>query len=306
MTTALPTPHADKLQALLKNPNLPQSDTPRVREAIERHRRWIEEIREVAEEGDALIEPLVDSLNRYRNWIDLDLIFDSRENFLHRQRGQLKLDNSVLEEFLPWLVKRRFANRIAELGLSIGPTKAFSHLSFDSDPFSRTSGGGMTIRSKDHDFAVALPLFLKASHSQDFSDAREARTNLAFFAVEIKTNLDKTMFQEASATAYDLKLAFPNSQYFLLCEWLDMAPISTAVTAIEEVIVLRKARRLSANIRSDFSSAAGRAQNREVFKRHLAEHPLAPDSVRRFLWHLERLLCQEDDSEQQALERGWF
>ena len=94
----------------------------------------------------------------------------------------------------------------------------------------------MTVRSKDHDFAMARPLFLKASHHDNFSKSREAKTHLAYVAAEIKTNLDKTMFQEASATAYDLKLALPNSRYFLLCEWLDMTPISTAVTAIEEVI----------------------------------------------------------------------
>ena len=270
MTTDFPTPHADKLQALLENRNLPQSDKPRVTEAVEIYQHWIEEIKQVEGDEDNLIEPLVASLNRYRKWLDLDLIFDSTENFLHRQKGQLKLDNSVLEEFLPWLVKRRFADQITDTGLSVGPTNAFSQLSFDSDLLNRTDGGGMTIRSKDHDCAVAFPLFLKASHSQDFRDSREAKTNLAYLAVEIKTNLDKTMFQEASATAYDLKLALPSSQYFLLCEWLDMTPISTAVTAIEEVIVLRKAKRMSANIRSNFASASGRAQHRAIFEQHLA------------------------------------
>ena len=306
MTTALPTPHADKLRALLGNQNLPDSDKPRVREAVEKYDAWEKEVRQIEGDGDALVEPLVASLNRYRKWIDLTLIFDSPENFLHRQRGQLKLDNSVLEEFLPWLVKRRFPMRIAETGLSLGPTNAFSQLSFDSDPFNRPKGGGMAIRSKDHDFAVALPLFLKASHNQDFDDSQEARTNLAYLAAELKTNLDKTMFQEASATAYDLKLALPSSRYFLLCEWLDMTPISTAVTAIEEVIVLRKAKRMSANVRSNFATASGRAQKRDIFEQHLDEHPFSPDAFRRFLSHVERLLSAGDDDEQQALERGWF
>ena len=262
MTTALPTPHADKLRALLGNPKLPDIDKPRVSEAITKYGAWIEDIKQIKGDGDNIVAPLVESLNGYRKWIDLDLIFDSAENFLHRQRGQLKLDNSVLEEFLPLLVSRRFTEEITNTDWSLGPTNAFSQLSFNSDLFNRTNGGGMAIRSKDHDFAVSLPLFLKASHNQDFSDSQEARTNLAYFAVELKTNLDKTMFQEASATARDLKLALPNSQYFLLCEWLDMTPISTAVTAIEEVIVLRKARRMSANVRSRFSTAKGRRENR--------------------------------------------
>ena len=306
MTIAPPTPHADKLRALLGNRNLPDDDKPRVRETVEKYEDWIEEIKQIEGEGDSIVEPLVASLNRYRKWIDLDLIFDSTENFLHRQRGQLKLDNSVIEEFLPWLVRRRFAKQISDTGVTLGPTNAFSQLSFDSDIFTRPDGGGMTIRSKDHDFAVAIPLFLKASHNEDFSGSRETRTNLAYLAVEIKTNLDKTMFQEASATAYDLKLALPSSQYFLLCEWLDMTPISTAVTAIEEVIVLRKAKRMPANVRGNFATVGGRKQNRDRLVEHLDDHPFAPDAFRRFLSHTEHLLTADSDDEQQTLQRGWF
>ena len=90
--------------------------------------------------------------------------------------------------------------------------------------------------------------------------------------------LDETMFQEASATAFDLKLALPHSRYFLLCEWLDMEPVSTAITAIEEVIVLRKAKRLSANVRQRFSTATGRVKSRDAFERHLAENPFSPEA----------------------------
>ena len=114
------------------------------------------------------------------------------------------------------------------------------------------------------------------------------------------------MFQEASGTAYDLKLALPNSRYFLLCEWLDMTPISTAVTSIEEVIVLRKARRLSAQVREHFSTANGRQANRDTFVRYLTEHPLAPDAFSRFVAHVDTLLGKDDEDEQDALNRGWF
>ena len=109
MTTTLPTPHAAKLQALLENRKLPDNDKPRVREAVDKYDAWVKEVNQISGDGDELVEPLVASLNRYRKWIDLNLIFDSPADFLHRQKGQLKLDNSVLEEFLPWLVSRRFA-----------------------------------------------------------------------------------------------------------------------------------------------------------------------------------------------------
>ena len=87
MTTTLPTPHAYKLQALLENRNLPDVDKPRVNEAVEKYKAWVEEVEQIEGVGDEVVEPLVESLNRYRKWIDLDLIFDSTENFLHRQRG---------------------------------------------------------------------------------------------------------------------------------------------------------------------------------------------------------------------------
>ena len=306
MTMPYPTPHGDKLRALLGNDKLPADDRPRIRAAINRYEEWIAEIEEIEGVGEHLVEPLIESLNRYKVSIDLALVFDSNNDFLYRQKGQLKLDNTVLEEFLPWLVGRVFSDRLAALGLIIGPMNAFSQLRFNSDLLKETDGGGMAVRSKDHDFVMARPLFLKASHHEDFSEPRETRTHLAYVAAEIKTNLDKTMFQEASATAYDLKLALPNSRYFLLCEWLDMTPISTAVTTIEEVIVLRKARRLSADVRRHFSTAAGRGENRRAFKQYLTEHPLAPDAFRRFLSHVERLIGDGDENEQDALDRGWF
>ncbi len=301
-----PTPHGDKLQKLLENEKLPADDQPRVQIAIERYKNWLTEVDEIAGQGYDLVEPLIESLNLYKLSVDLDLVFDSGNDFLYRQKGQLKIDNTVLEEFLPRLVGRVFADRLEGRGLALGPTNAFSQLRFDSDLLKTTIGGGVAVRSKDHDFAMSRPLFLKASHHEDFSESKEARTHLAYVAAEIKTNLDKTMFQEASGTAYDLKLALPNSRYFLLCEWLDMTPISTAVTSIEEVIVLRKAKRLSAQVRAQFSTAIGRQANRAAFVRYLTEHPLAPDAFGRFMSHVETLLGNDDEDEQDALDRGWF
>ena len=266
-----PTPHGDKLQALVENRKLPESDRPRVNAAIERYETWISEIEAIQGDGRELIEPMVALLNGYKTSIDLDLIFDSQDDFLYRQKGQLKLDNTVLEEFLPRLVGRVFSGRLTNRGLSFGPTKGFAQLRFDSNLSNAAVGGAVVVRSKDHDFALARPLFIKASHRKDFRESREESTHLTYIATEIKTNLDKTMFQEASATAHDLKLALPYSKYFLLCEWLDMEPVSAATTAIEEVIVLRKAKRLSASVRDHFSKVAGRDRKsgyiREAFGR---------------------------------------
>ncbi|MCY4343266.1 MAG: Bpu10I family restriction endonuclease [Gammaproteobacteria bacterium] len=303
---SFPTPHGDKLRALLDNAKLPTADQPRVEAAIETYDAWINEMTALEGECDDLVEPLVEALNRYKTAVDLDLVFDSPDDFLYRQKGQLKLDNTVIEEFLPWLVGRVFADRIDGQNLILGPTNAFSHLRFESGILDGRPGTGMAVKSKDHDFVLARPLYLKSSHNSDYSQSTEASTRLAYLAAEIKTNLDKTMFQEASATARDLMLAVPNSKYFLLCEWLDMTPIGTSATAIEEVVVLRRAKRLAADVRRDFSTARGRKANRAVLQEHLAQYPLAASLFRRFLDHVDRMLGDAQRSEQEVLSIGWF
>lgn len=65
------------------------------------------------------------------------------------------------------------------------------------------------------------------------------------------TNLDKTMFQEAVATSRDLKIAVPSSLYFLVCEYLDMTPVSITSTHIDDVLIVRKTKRMSSNIRQE-------------------------------------------------------
>ncbi len=306
MTKILTAPHGNKLRALLRNNRLPDSDKPRVLAAIDRYEAWIDQLSEMRATREKQIVRLVESLNQYKTSIDLELIFDSSENFLYRQRGQLKLDSSILEEFLPWLVSCEFEEHLTATDLYIGPGNSFAQMRFESSLLNTIQGGGMVVRSKDHDFILARPLFLKASHTEDFSEFKDTKTNLAYFATEIKTNLDKTMFQEASATAYDLKAAVPNSRYLLLCEWLDMTPISAAVTAMEEVIILRKAKRLSADVRQRFSTASGRSENRRLMERHLTDHPLAPVAFERFLLHVKRMLSDIGDEEHDVLGRGWF
>ena len=302
----LSSPHGDKLRALLDNAKLPAADRARVDTAINAYNDWISTMTTLKGVGLELLRPLVDSVNRYKNAVDLDLVFDSPEDFLYRQKGQLKLDNTVIEEFLPWLVGRVFADRLVGQSLLLGPANAFSHVRFESGVLDTVSGGGMVVRSKDHDFAVARPLYLKSSHFPDYRDSTEARTGLAYLAAEIKTNLDKTMFQEASATARDLKLALPNSKYLLLAEWLDMTPINTSVTAIEEVIVLRKAKRIGADVRRHFATVAGRTTSRTHVRDYIARHPLDAHSFERFLSYVDRVLGDRDANESDILKRGWF
>jgi len=100
---ALPTPHLEKLNATLANEKLHATDKARVAAAVVRYGQWISSLKAVTGTPQQRIPALVALLNEYRLYIDLDLVFDSPQDFLYRQKGQLKLDNSVIEEFLPYM-----------------------------------------------------------------------------------------------------------------------------------------------------------------------------------------------------------
>jgi len=256
--------------------------------------------------ADRLLNALVSELNAYKLYLDLELIFDSKDDFLYRQKGQLKLDNSVIEEFAPWLCNSVLMPEIAGKGVSVGPVSAFSGMFFESSLCHVQPGGGLRVRTKDQDFAICRPLWVKTAHTADFANPSEAMTNLAYVATEIKTNLDKTMFQEATGTARDVKMAVPGAKYFLMCDWLDMTPINTRNTPIDEILILRKAKRIPANKRKRYNSYAGRKADRDWFRKYLIANPYAEDVIGRFVTHVRSLLTDEDMDETKVLELGYF
>ncbi len=279
--------------------------------AVKAHFLWIRELRAIEPPNESIgrglpqvVTEMIDLLNRYKLYIDLEVIFDSPGNFLYRQKGQLKLDNTIIEEFLPHLIEITIPQLSA--GYKIGPTSCFSSIYFESSLGRIKAGGGIQLKKKDQDFAISKRLYIKTAHTQDFSDAVSKETYLGYITAECKTNLDKTMFQEATATAHDVKPAVPGAKYFLLCEWLDMTPISTAPTDIDEVLIMRKAKRVSSNVRKNFSSVQGRTQAREDYACFLKENPFRPEVFIRFVNHIIGVLVDEDPSEEDVLDKGFF
>ncbi|MEO8972157.1 MAG: Bpu10I family restriction endonuclease [Ktedonobacteraceae bacterium] len=307
--SAYPTPHFEKLKATLASNKLPANDKPQVEKAIENYEQWIANMEAIMNSDESPQEKLrnmVDMLNQYRIRMDIDLIFDSADDWLYRQKGQIKLDNSIIEEFLPRLVHPSLMPEISQMHVHIGPVEAFSSLWFDSSLVRPEKVGGLNIRTKAQDFTISRPLYIKASHSPDFQDAIEQSTHLAYIAAECKTNLDKTMFQEASATARDLKTAIPGSKYFLLCEWLDMKPVSSATTYIDQVLLLRKAKRISSNIRGTFSTYKGRQAAKAAYIEFLNSHPYRLEIFELFMSSIRQLLTNDPLDEETVLERGYF
>ncbi len=300
----LPTPHGDKLNALLENEKLPATDRRRVSDAISEYEGWLEKLKSIAGEDRETVGRMVGLLNEYKQYIDLNVIFDSDNNFLYRQKGQLKLDNTVIEEFLPIFMTSTLSDLYGRFDLQFGPVTSFSGIRFESSMVADRVGGGMQVRTKDHDFAISRRLFIRSSHQRDFQNSVTKETNIAYVAAECKTNLDKTMFQEAAATALDVKLAVPGARYFLLCEWLDMLPINTNTTAIDEILILRRAKRLPSDVRRAFGSVAGREESREEYVQHLETNPFSTAVFLRFLNHIRELI--EDNAENDVLGRGYF
>jgi hypothetical protein len=303
----LPQPHLEKLRALLTNEKLPNRDQGNVNRAIERYHAWLDRLKKTSAPENEIVVAMVSMLEEYKRSVEVDLIFDSEDDFLYRQKGQLKLDNSIIEEFLPHLVARALEDRLPK-DLEIGSRNCFSAVYFMSDIAAPIKGAGLQVRTKDQDFALSRRVFIKTSHSPKFSgdETLEAETHVAYVTAEIKTNLDKTMFQEAAATAHDVKMGVTGARYYLLCEWLDMTPINTTTTDIDEVLILRKAKRLSSNVRSAFSTAQGRKAAKEAYLRYLEAHPLSPDVFQRFLEHIRALLENREPKEGDVLNKGFF
>ena len=221
----LPKPHLSKLIALAQNPKLPELDKPRVAQALERHAAWVKAMDDLDAEGDALLVKLASLANEYKRYIEIDLIFDSPADFLYRQKGQHKVDNSVLEEFMPRLADTRLVPGLSRVtSCNVGPQAAFAVFIFAGNVHSPLADGGIFIKKKDQDYALSKTVYLKASTNPDFSgpDVLSTVLNVAYLTAECKTNLDKTMFNESLETARSLKQAVAGSRYLLLCEWLDI------------------------------------------------------------------------------------
>lgn len=293
---------------LQSNAKVPPIDHLAITAAIQRYNRWIAAMRELDVTGDAKVRRLVQLLNDYKRYIEVELIWSSEADFLFRQRGQLKIDNSILEEFLPWLVDVEIIPELAEVDCFAGPAGAFAAVNFSSTLASSTPKSiGLKVRTKDQDFTLSRPAYMRASFDKALSVEVSEQQGfwLTYLAAECKTNLDKTMFQEAAATSHDLKVAVPAARYYLMCEYLDMTPISSAGTDIDEVLILR-GKRLASNVRSRYSTSASRIRLRDEYVDFLDRNPIREDVIFRFVEHMRSLLTRRDPLENDVLERGYF
>jgi len=163
--------HGEKLYAAMNSAKLPATDKPRLKAALDKYDVWIEQVNDAdAPTLEELIKIMVSLLQEYKYYIDVTLIFDSPNDFLYRQKGQTKIDNTVIEEFLPVFVRKCLIKQYGQCDLVIGTQqKVFSSAFFDSSLGSPQIGGGLVIKQKDQDFSMSRELFIRSSFDPSFS-----------------------------------------------------------------------------------------------------------------------------------------
>lgn len=184
------------------------------------------------EKDSETIKARVVLLNHYKDFLDQQHYaekFDSRSN----------LHSSVLEEFMFYLF-RDLVFGISPNAL-IGKSHSFKDVFFRAPSFKdmvRTPHALVEI--KDHDFAIGASV--KASMKCQGADSEEKYDwDIPAIAIECKTYLDKTMLQDVSTAAEQLKLKNPNAMYLVVAEWLKLTEsVNLKKYKIDQIYVLRK------------------------------------------------------------------
>ncbi|MCK5525345.1 MAG: Bpu10I family restriction endonuclease [Thiomargarita sp.] len=293
------TPHKDKVVAAISNPKC-VADKNLLEEILERYESWAISINSLTSTKRERVEQMVERLNEYKDFLEVDVIARRGSAFLKRQKGQLKLDNSVLEEFLIYLVDSRIIDGLPnDFRIDCGPHTAFMSLSFRPQGIeSLNQRPSIVLKHKDQDFTIGKKIHYNFSSSATFDNEKSTTGELylSVFSAEIKVNYDKTMFQECAGTASRLKQGCPIAKYYALIEYLDMLPEDCRLTEIDNVFLLRKAKRLPVNKRPILA---------EVEKQH-RDFPIDKDVIWKFVQEMQNFVNAVWYDPKEALKRGSF
>jgi Bpu10I restriction endonuclease len=214
------------------------------------HCKYLAEIRvrynQWKSENEALIGPVSESsendikiltervrlLNEYKNFLD-------QQHYAERFEARSNLHSSVLEEFLYYLF-RDLVKGISANSL-IGKSHSFKDVFFRAPSYKEMiEKSHVLVEKKDHDFIIGAKV--KVSMQSNGSDIPETYDwDIPAVAIECKTYLDKTMLQDASTAAEQLKQKNPNAMYLVVAEWLKLSEsVNFKKYKIDQIYVLRK------------------------------------------------------------------
>lgn len=293
-------PHHEKLQAALRNPKCSKTDMQVLSNVLQAYQEWRSKIEALQSRKKELVREMTSCLNWYKDLLEVELIMKSGSTFLRRQKGQLKLDNSVIEEFLIDVICPEIIAGLDLTQVVVGPTKTFMSVSFLPPSFTDADSVVSTVfKEKDMDFVVGKKVYYAFSTNPDLLSSgkgTQGDLNLGVVAAECKVNLDKTMFQEAAGTAARLKQGCPVARYFLVIEYLDMTPEDPRLTAIDNVFLLRHAKRLPVNKRDIYD---------EVAQQHKS-YPIDYEVVWRIIQEVQATVDAVQLRADDVLKRGSF
>lgn len=290
--------HKEKIIAALGNPKA-KDDIDLLNEALAAYENWIGKMSVLTSKGEQRVREMTALLNEYKDYLEVDLIATKGLPFLKRQKGQLKLDNSVMEEFLIHLVHPSVLNNLPNFDLEPGPKTAFMSLAFRPSSISNLNEKPeVIIKVKDQDFTIGKTIHYKFSPDGDFNTKKTfgGKFHLAVLSAECKVNYDKTMFQECAGTAARLKHGCPIAKYYALVEYLDMQPEDVRLTEIDNVFLLRKAKRLPFEKRSSLA---------EVKQQH-KDFPISADVILMFVKEIQSFIDSTWYDPEGAITRGSF
>lgn len=291
-------PHLDKLNAALANPKC-ADDVSLLKDAVALYEQWVRDLGGLGSRGKARVQEMIKLLNKYKDTFEVDLVLKRGTNFLRRQKGQLKLDNSIIEEFLVHLVQPSILDHLGDAQFVTGPQNAFMSLSFRPGRFqSLGKKPEVVLKTKDQDFVIGTPIHYRFAANSNFEANSTSGGSfvLAVLAAECKVNLDKTMFQEAAGTATRLKQGCPIAKYFVLVEYLDMQPEDCRLTDIHNVFLLRHAKRLPFEKRDVV----------EEVEKQRKESPIDHEVVWKFVQEIQAFIDAAWYDPEEAIRRGSF
>jgi hypothetical protein len=292
------TPHLDKIKAALNNPKS-NADLEILKEIHNEYNLWTKKMDNLKSKGDEKVKDLVKLLNEYKDKVEVNLIFEKGSEFLKRQKGQLKLDGSIMEEFLIRLMDISIIPELKDASFITGPNQAFMSLAFVPQDFNNLGlKPEILLKTKDQDFIVGKEIFYKFSSEESFGSKRttEGKMALAVISAECKVNYDKTMFQECAGTAARLKQGIPYAKYFVIVEYLDMTPEDCRLTEIDNVLIIRKAKRLPFEKRTSIKDVKEQRKN----------NPIDYKIILKFVNEMRSFLSSKWYDPDEALRRGSF
>lgn len=230
--------------------NLEQKENHRTKYRDKESKRLLVEIREkydqwkndneeligptklLSEDDESTIKKRVELLNQYKEFLDQQHYaekFDSRSN----------LHSSVLEEFMYYLF-RDLVKSISENAL-IGKSHSFKDIFFRSPNYEEMiKFPNALIEIKDHDFSIGCSISA-SMRCQGASEPEIHTWDIPAVAIECKTYLDKTMLQDVSTAADQLKQKNPNAMYLVVAEWLKLTEsVNLKKYKVDQIYVLRK------------------------------------------------------------------